>query len=96
MRGERRRTRWADAALALALWLLVAPMHGAGAQAIAEQLAAHGRAGVPLYLVYGPAQPDVPEVLPELLTPERVVTALERAALTAGPVGLSTPTHVTR
>lgn len=63
---------------------------------IAEQLAAHGRAGVPLYLVYGPAQPDVPEVLPELLTPERVVTALERAALTTGPVGLSTPTHVTR
>jgi thiol:disulfide interchange protein DsbD len=63
---------------------------------IAEQLATHGRAGVPLYLVYGPARPDAPEVLPELLTPERVVTALERAALTSSQLGLSTPTPVTR
>jgi thiol:disulfide interchange protein DsbD len=63
---------------------------------IAEQLQAHGRAGVPLYLVYGPARPDAPEVLPELLTPERVVTALERAALTSAQLGLSTPTAVTR
>jgi thiol:disulfide interchange protein/DsbC/DsbD-like thiol-disulfide interchange protein len=63
---------------------------------IAEELETHGRAGVPLYLVYGPARPDSPEVLPELLTPERVVTALEQAALTSGQLGLSTPTHVTR
>jgi len=40
MSGERRRTRWADVALAFALWLLLAPMDGAGAQAIADQLAA--------------------------------------------------------
>ena len=40
MRAGRRRTRWADVPLALALWLLMAPLDGAGAQAIAEQLAA--------------------------------------------------------
>ena len=40
MRGERRRRLWADVALALALWLLAAPLDGAGAQAVADQLAA--------------------------------------------------------
>jgi thiol:disulfide interchange protein len=47
--------------------------------AIAAALAEHGRAGVPLYLVY-PAGGGEPEVLPQLLTPGIVKAALERAA----------------
>lgn len=43
--------------------------------AIAAELAAHGRAGVPLYLVY-PAGVDEPVVLPELLSEDVVVRAL--------------------
>ena len=59
---------------------------------IGRRLAAHGRAGVPMYLVYAPARPDQPEVLPELLTTDGVVSALERAAATGqGSVGLSSP-----
>jgi thiol:disulfide interchange protein DsbD len=59
--------------------------------AIARRLAAHGRAGVPMYLVYSPARPDQPEVLPELLTLDIVVSALERAAPAPGALGLSSP-----
>jgi len=59
---------------------------------IGRTLARHGRAGVPMYLVYSPARPDQPEVLPELLTTDLVVSALERAAATGpGPLGLSSP-----
>jgi thiol:disulfide interchange protein DsbD len=47
--------------------------------AIAAALAEHGRAGVPLYLVY-PAGGGEPEVLPQILTPGIVKTALEKAA----------------
>jgi thiol:disulfide interchange protein DsbD len=47
--------------------------------AIAGALAEHGRAGVPLYLVY-PAGGGEPEVLPQLLTPGIVAAALDRAA----------------
>ena len=47
--------------------------------AIAKLLAEHGRAGVPLYLVYG-ADGSAPTVLPQLLTPGSVVSALEAAA----------------
>ena len=49
------------------------------AQVVAE-LNRHGRAGVPLVLVYpkDPAKP--PEVLPEILTPSLVLDALARAA----------------
>ncbi len=57
---------------------------------IARRLAAHGRAGVPMYLVYSPARPDQPEVLPELLTIDTVVSALERAGTGQGSLGLST------
>ncbi len=56
---------------------------------IGRRLAAHGRAGVPMYLVYSPGRPDRPEVLPELLTVETVVSALERAASGQGALGLS-------
>ena len=57
--------------------------------AIARTLAAHARAGVPMYLVYSPARPDQPEVLPELLTADIVVSALGRAASGPGSLGLS-------
>jgi thiol:disulfide interchange protein DsbD len=59
---------------------------------IGRRLAAHGRAGVPMYLVYAPTRPDQPEVLPELLTTDGVISALDRAAATGqGSVGLSSP-----
>ena len=46
---------------------------------IAAALAEHGRAGVPLYLVYGPGS-ETPQVLPQLLTPGMVAGALSKAA----------------
>ena len=46
---------------------------------IGAVLARHRRAGVPLYLVYAPARPEAPEVLPELLTESTVIAAIERA-----------------
>ena len=46
---------------------------------IAQTLAAHGRAGVPLYLVYGKSGGD-PQTLPQILTSGTVVAALDRAA----------------
>ncbi|MDO9336193.1 MAG: protein-disulfide reductase DsbD family protein [Caulobacter sp.] len=48
---------------------------------IAAALAEHGRAGVPLYLVYGPGL-DEPQVLPQLLTPGMVADALRKAGKT--------------
>lgn len=47
---------------------------------ITEELARHGRAGVPLVLVYPPTPDKPPIVLPEALTPGMVVNALDRAA----------------
>lgn len=46
---------------------------------IAADLARFGRAGVPLYLVY-PAGGGEPEILPQLLTPDMVARAVEKAA----------------
>jgi len=46
---------------------------------IAAALAEHGRAGVPLYLVYGPGA-EKPQILPQLLTPGMVAEALGKAA----------------
>ena len=46
---------------------------------IARALADHGRAGVPLYLVY-PAGGGEPRVLPQILSSEIVVDALEQGA----------------
>lgn len=46
---------------------------------IRDELARHGRAGVPVYLMYGPGAPDGPEILPELLTVDRVVRAFADA-----------------
>jgi thiol:disulfide interchange protein DsbD len=45
---------------------------------IAEALAAHGRAGVPLYLLYAPGASQ-PRILPQLLTQGAVIRALEEA-----------------
>ena len=47
-------------------------------EAIARELARHGAAGVPLYLVY-PASGGTPAVLPPLLTGPIVIQALNRA-----------------
>jgi thiol:disulfide interchange protein DsbD len=47
---------------------------------IGEELARHGRAGVPLYLVYSGGDPDHPQVLPELLSVDLVVDALAASA----------------
>ena len=47
---------------------------------IRDKLAAFGRAGVPLYLVYAPGAPDHPRVLSELLSVDEVVTALAESA----------------
>ncbi|VAV89162.1 Cytochrome c-type biogenesis protein DsbD, protein-disulfide reductase [hydrothermal vent metagenome] len=43
--------------------------------AIAAELARHGRAGVPLYLVYKPGQSE-PDILPQILTPKMVEQAI--------------------
>ncbi|MBV9511224.1 MAG: thioredoxin family protein [Caulobacteraceae bacterium] len=45
---------------------------------IAKTLADHGRAGVPLYLMYG-ARGAEPVVLPQILTPGMVIAAVEKA-----------------
>lgn len=47
---------------------------------IAMALAEQGRAGVPLYLFYPGSKGAQPEILPQLLTPDTVVTAARRAA----------------
>jgi thiol:disulfide interchange protein DsbD len=49
-------------------------------ETIRAELARHGRAGVPMYLVYGPRAPLRPELLPELLTVDLFLDALRRAA----------------
>ncbi len=47
---------------------------------IAQALAEQGRAGVPLYLFYPGSKGAQAEVLPQLLTPDMIVTAARRAA----------------
>lgn len=47
---------------------------------IAEELKSHGRAGVPLVLVYPKDASKPPIVLPEILTPSIVLDALDQAA----------------
>jgi thiol:disulfide interchange protein len=46
---------------------------------ITTELTRHGRAGVPLVLIYPPKAGAPPIVLPELLTPGIVLNALDRA-----------------
>ncbi len=52
-------------------------------EAIRVELARHGKAGVPVYLVYNSALREAPIVLPELLTVDAMLKALER--VTAHP-----------
>jgi thiol:disulfide interchange protein DsbD len=52
--------------------------------AIARELAAHGRSGVPLYLVYAPGEAQ-PRILPQLLTEGLVIEALETASSSQDP-----------
>ena len=47
---------------------------------IRAKLAEYGKAGVPMYLLYSPDSPQNPDVLPELLTRQLVISGLERAA----------------
>jgi len=54
--------------------------------AIARELAAHGRSGVPLYLVYAPGEAQ-PRILPQLLTEGLVIEALEDASSLQAPTG---------
>ena len=49
-------------------------------EAIRAELARHGRAGVPLYLVYDPSDPDHPRILPEILTIDGVLDSLRRVS----------------
>ena len=49
-------------------------------EAIRSELARFGKAGVPLYLVYGAGKSLQPIVLPELLTVDSFLDALQRAA----------------
>jgi thiol:disulfide interchange protein DsbD len=49
-----------------------------GDEAITAMLRRHGRAGVPMYLVYHPEAPGSPRVLPEVLTVSLVTEALRR------------------
>jgi len=46
---------------------------------IHAELARYGKAGVPMYLVYSPADPNNPDVLPELLTADRLEQSLRYA-----------------
>jgi len=46
---------------------------------IKEDLKRFGRAGVPMYLVYKPGDPEHPEVLPEVPTQQNIIDALRRA-----------------
>ena len=50
-----------------------------GEEEVAAQLQAFGRSGVPLTLVYAEDGKSEPEVLPDVLTPQLVLDALERA-----------------
>jgi thiol:disulfide interchange protein DsbD len=49
-------------------------------EAIRRELARHGKAGVPLYLVYAPSAPSEPRALPELITQSSLGAALRNAA----------------
>ena len=44
---------------------------------ISRALAAHGRQGVPLYVLYGRDATAVPRALPEVITPGMVLFALD-------------------
>lgn len=49
-------------------------------ESIRQELARFGRAGVPMYLVYGPDEPDAPRLLPDLISVDVVIDALRASA----------------
>ncbi|HEY0821564.1 MAG TPA: thioredoxin family protein, partial [Rhizobacter sp.] len=51
-----------------------------GDERITRLLAEHGRSGVPLYLFFPAGAGSVPQVLPQLLTPDLVLAALKAPA----------------
>ena len=51
---------------------------------IRQMLASFGKAGVPMYLVYRPGEPNEPKLLPELLTVDLVLEAIRNAASGVG------------
>jgi len=55
-----------------------------GGSRIQNKLKSFGKGGVPMYLVYSPAAPEDPELLPEVLTPEGVVGSVREAAGSEG------------
>jgi cytochrome c biogenesis protein CcdA len=57
-------------------------------EAIRTELARFGRAGVPLYLVYHPSEPERPVLLPEVLTADILLRALEPTAGRDGPTAV--------
>ncbi len=46
-------------------------------EAIAKRLESYGRNGVPLYVLYPPGEESLPRILPQILTPDIVLTALD-------------------
>ncbi len=44
---------------------------------LVQELEKYGRAGVPLYLLFSPDDPDEPEILPQVLTRDRMVDSFE-------------------
>jgi thiol:disulfide interchange protein DsbD len=54
---------------------------------IRATLQKHGRAGVPMYLVYAPGRPEAPELLPEVITQQRVIDAVAQAAASTSAPG---------
>ncbi|TDJ04710.1 MAG: thiol:disulfide interchange protein [Deltaproteobacteria bacterium] len=55
-------------------------------ETIRSELARFGRAGVPMYLLYSPRDPDRPQILPELLTVDLTLNALRGLEARANPV----------
>jgi thiol:disulfide interchange protein DsbD len=51
-----------------------------GGEQIRSKLQEHGKAGVPMYLVYAPDSPETPKMLSESLSQSAVVEALKRAS----------------
>jgi thiol:disulfide interchange protein DsbD len=63
-------------------------------EALGAEIARLGRSGVPLYAVYGVTEPDAPELLPELLTVDRLLESLDAAAGKEGVTRVTSPQSV--
>ena len=54
---------------------------------ITRLLAKFGRSGVPLYVIFPAGRPSAPIILPEVITSEMVIDAINRAAENASATG---------